>query len=169
MSTGSGLQAVLRRRSVGARAQVAVDASMAAMAIRALARRPEASLGVRPERALRSMLNMLDEIARYKEEDLLGRFVSEDHVTSEKFESVQALAHAAHKESTNAKKQSFPALDSLIETRHSLLIDTRTEEIRVSDADNAKSLADVLDALASDLLSDATSEDRTRVSRYALA
>lgn len=169
MSTASGLQEVLRRRSVGANAQVAVDASMAAMAIRAVQQRPRTALTPRPARALESMLSMLDQFARYKDQGLLDSFVSEDHVTSARYEGFQALAAAAAHQHPDTVQASFPELDSLLQTRSSVAIDPKTRRVTVTNRDGAASLAKVLDSLAGKLVAAANSEDRTRSSRYAVA
>lgn len=169
MSTASGLQEILRRRSVGSQAQVAVDASMAAMAIRALKDRPRTRLGSRPDRALRTILALIDQVASYKDDDLLLRFVHDDHVTAESLEGVQVMARAARHGSPSSSQVSFPALDSMIACRRAINIDPNTQKIRVTDKQDARTLADALDELAGDLVSVANAEDRSRTSQFAVS
>lgn len=169
MSTASGLQEMLRRRSVGAQAQVAVEASMAAMAIRALKDRPRTRLGPRPDRALRSVLGLIDQVADYRDNDLLPRFVRDDHVTAESLEGIQVMARVARHANPPSSPDSFPTLDSMIASRAAVEVDPRTRKIRVKDKQGASKLADSLDQLASDLVSVASAEDRGRTSQFAVS
>jgi len=108
-------------------------------------------------------------MARYRDDNLLLKFVSDDHVTLDEYEGVQAMARAAHQGSPSNNSITFPALDSMITARSSIQIDPRSHRIRISDKKGAKSLADTLKALAQDLVSDANAEDRSRTSRFAVA
>ena len=173
VSTSSDLRDILRRHSVGSRAELTVEATTAAMAIRAAA--SHHGYVPRPTHlgALRKMLSRLDEVATYKSKGLLPDFVRDDLVARESLELVQVMARAAHQDEEPSRsgdggktEYEFPLLARLIESRDAIQV--TDEQILIEDTDRAVGLAQELETLASEVLSEAIAEDRTRTSSYAV-
>jgi hypothetical protein len=171
VSASSDLRDILRRHAVGSQAELTVEATTAAMAIRAARVRTYTPRDSHLY-ALRRMLDRIDQVATYKNEGLLPEFINDDKVTHESLELVQVMARAAHQDDDTAGHKGkdvayeFPVLDSLVKTRDAVEIDGNS--IHITDDAKAGDLADGLEALARDVLSDAIDEDRSRTSSYAV-
>jgi hypothetical protein len=170
LSATSDLRDVLRRQSVGSQAELTVEATMASMAIRAVRSDPEVHLGILPLRAVERMLDRIDQLAQYRKDGQLGDLVSKEQVAKDSLDLVQVMARAARQDddTQDAGVPAFPVLDSLIDYRQSVEIDSASDQINVVDKDGAADLAEALEKLGNEMLATAVAEDRLRTSHYAV-
>jgi hypothetical protein len=143
---------------------------MASMAIRAVRSNPGVHLGPVPLRALERMLGRIDQLARYRDGGHLGDLVSEEQVAKDSLELVQVMARAARQDDGTqvAGVPAFPVLESLINYRQSVEVDSASGQINVKDKDAAADLAEALEELGNEVLTTAVVEDRLRTSHYAV-
>ncbi len=173
MSASTELKSLIRRHSVGTQADVAEDASVTAMVIHAAA---DASQEVRVDprlmRSVQTMLDRIDQLARYRESGGLHRFFDDDYVAKEQFAPLWIIARIAQPEAVVEDEGSAAlpaAVERLIGDRDSIEIKDSGDVLSIKDGNRAELLAQALERLASDALNAALDEDRSRTSKYATA
>jgi hypothetical protein len=169
MSTASELDDVRRRRAVSQYTAVAKNASMAAMAISAVSKNPKIRLSSKAIAAVRTMLDVIDQLQQSSSDGSLEKLTSRDHIAKERYRSAQVVAQAAH-QSVTTSFGSFPELDRLFEQRASVDVDAENTEVDVHSAKKAREFAKMLDELASVFVTGASDEDRSsKASQFAVA
>ena len=170
MSTATDSQDVLRRHSVGTQAAVALDASLAAMALRAATRGKR--LGPRARTAVGSILEKITLLDDYQRGGALAALVSPDRVARNAYEPVQVIARAASQVPSDpvavaAGEDGSPLLSKLLAKRSSVVVN-ESGDVRIVKRTEALQLADILEELAQTVSAQAFLEDNGRVSKFAI-
>jgi len=141
---------------------------MASMAIRAAIHASKLRLGVGAFRAVEQILKRIDLLAEYRDGGHLSDLVSREKVAKDSLELVQVMARAASQDDDQENEASFPFVDFLIEHRPAVVVDPSSNELLVTNSEEAEELAEALESLGSDTLSAGVVEDRIRTSSYAV-
>jgi hypothetical protein len=147
---------VLRRDSVSLQAELSVEATTASMVIRAVRRNPGVRPADGPLEAVASILARIEQLARYREQGLIGDIVDDDvdMVTRASFDLLVVMARAVGEADTTVDppQAQFPVLDSLMRLQGSITVDTDHRTLVVQDPDEAEELAEALYQLGGKLL-----------------
>jgi hypothetical protein len=148
------------------------------MVIRALLIDPTVEVDSSEEGSVRSILDRIDQLSRFRDAGHLRDFLDAERVAGEEVEQVSVMAKAAwmahateQHDPTPAAQSSvtIPGVEDLIASRDGVAIDPADGSVSIVNKSRARKLAIGLEELSDGILASARQEDRERTSSNTVA